>query len=136
MKSVRPGAALAALLLLPACSSIVDGHSQTLTFHSNPTGAECTLNRNGGMLGKLTTPGQLRVDKTKYDIHVVCTKEGYEDTPHFIKSDVAAATFGNIILGGGIGWFIDSATGADNKYQEMNVITLTPKMTRTSQVQK
>jgi hypothetical protein len=115
------------LMALGACSSIVDGHSQTLTFHSNPTGAKCTLNRNGAPIGIVTTPAQFRVDKTKYDIHVVCKKEGYEDTPHFIKSEVAGATFGNIILGGGIGWIVDSATGADNKYQKMNVITLTEK---------
>ncbi len=127
MKSMWAAAAVGSLLALPACSSIVDGHSQTLTFHSNPTGAECTLNRNGAPIAIVTTPGQFRVDKTKYDIHVVCKKEGYEDTPYFIKSDVAGATFGNIILGGGIGWIVDSATGADNKYQEMNVITLPEK---------
>ena len=127
MKSVFIAAAAGSLMALAACSSIVDGHSQTLTFHSNPTGAECTLNRNGAPIGIVTTPGQFRVDKTKYDIHVVCKKDGFEDTPHFIKSDVAGATFGNIILGGGIGWIVDSATGADNKYQEMNVVTLIEK---------
>jgi len=117
MKLVYAAAAFGSLVMLGACSSIVDGHSQTLTFQSNPEGAECTVNRNGTSIGKLTTPGQLRVDKTKYDIHVVCKKDGYEDATHFIKSGVAGATFGNIILGGGIGWIIDSATGADNKYQ-------------------
>lgn len=127
MKSIFFAAAAGSLLLLSGCSSIVDGHSQTLTFQSNPEGAECTLNRNGATLTKLTTPGQFRVDKTKYDIHVTCSKEGYEDATHFIKSDIAGATFGNIILGGGIGWIVDSATGADNKYQEMNVITMTQK---------
>lgn len=127
-------AAAAALILVSGCSSIVDGHSQTLTFHSNPGGAECTVNRNGGVIGKFTTPSQLLVEKTKYDLHVICKKDGYEDTTHFIKSDVAGATFGNIILGGGIGWIVDSATGADNKYQEMNVITLSPKKAQTSQL--
>ncbi|MGE0424964.1 MAG: SHOCT domain-containing protein, partial [Reyranellaceae bacterium] len=32
-----------------------------------------------------------------------------------------------IILGGGIGWAIDSASGADNKYQEVTTVTLTPR---------
>lgn len=129
----RTATAIGVLLCLSACSSIVDGHTQTLTFHSNPDGAECTVNRNGGVIGRFTTPSQLLVEKTKYDLHVVCKKDGYEDTTHFIKSDVAGATFGNIILGGGIGWLVDSATGADNKYQEMNVVTLAPKKPQTSQ---
>lgn len=38
----------------------------------------------------------------------------------------AGATFGNIVLGGGIGWAIDSASGADNKYTSPVNITLVP----------
>jgi hypothetical protein len=34
----------------------------------------------------------------------------------YLESGYGAGTFGNIILGGVIGWGIDSATGADNKY--------------------
>ncbi|MFN4088863.1 MAG: hypothetical protein ACK4QW_07435 [Alphaproteobacteria bacterium] len=33
---------------------------------------------------------------------------------------------GNIILGGGIGWAIDSASGADNKYTSPVNMTLVP----------
>lgn len=36
------------------------------------------------------------------------------------------ATFGNIILGGGVGWIIDSASGADNKYTSPVNIPLVP----------
>jgi len=35
----------------------------------------------------------------------------------------------NIILGGGIGWAIDSASGADNKYESPITITLVPQQT-------
>lgn len=120
-------AAVSLLLVLPACASVVEGHSQKLTFETNPAGAECTLTRNGDVLGKVTTPGQFLVDKTKYGINVVCTKDGYEEAKGFVKSDVEGMTFGNLVIGGLIGWGIDSATGADNKYQEVNVVTLTPK---------
>ena len=123
--AIRVLGAACSLILVSACSSIVDGHSQKLTFESNPAGADCTLTRHGEVIGKFTTPSQLTVTKTKYDIDVVCKKDGYEDATDHVKSDVAAATFGNIIIGGGVGWFIDSATGADNKYQEVNVITFT-----------
>jgi hypothetical protein len=43
------------------------------------------------------------------------------------KSGNAKATLGNILLGGVVGWGIDSATGADNKYTSPVNITLIPK---------
>lgn len=132
MRNASHAAALVAVLLLPACATITEGHSQKITFNSVPSGAQCTLtrkNENGAneVIGSVTTPGSIIVEKTKYDINVICTKAGYEDASNFIKSDVEGMTFGNLILGGGIGWAIDSATGSDNKYQEVNVVTLTPK---------
>lgn len=39
-------------------------------------------------------------------------------------SGVAASSFGNIVLGGGVGAIIDSASGADNKYTPDVNITL------------
>ena len=129
MKTMLAAFAAASLpLVATGCSSIIEGRSQTLSFASNPPGASCTLTRNGAVIGKLTTPAGLVVEKTKHDIHVICSKDGYEDSTAFLKSEVAGATFGNIILGGGIGWAIDSASGADNKYQEVTTVTLNPKI--------
>ena len=119
--------ASSATLLLTSCSSIIEGRSQTLSFNSSPPGAVCALNRNGLPIGNVTTPGGILVEKTKYNIQVVCSKEGYDDSTVLIKSDVAGATFGNIILGGGIGWAIDSASGADNKYQDVTNVFLNRK---------
>ena len=113
-------------LMAGGCSSIIEGTSQTLSFASNPSGAECTLNRNGMAIGSVRTPGGLTVKKTKYDINLVCRKDGYQDATAFLNSDVAGATAGNILLGGGIGWAIDSASGADNKYTEHTTVTLVP----------
>lgn len=113
---------------LSACSSVIEGTSQTLFINTNPAGATCTLNRNGEVIGRVSdTPNSIVVQKTKHNINVVCSKEGYEDATYFNKSDAAGATFGNIILGGGIGWAIDSASGADNKYTSPMNITLLPK---------
>ena len=113
-------------LMAARCSSIIEGTSQTLSFDSNPSAADCTLNRNGMVIGSVRTPGGLTVKKTKHDINLVCRKDGYQDATAFLKSDVAGATAGNIILGGGIGWAIDSASGADNKYNEHTTVTLVP----------
>jgi hypothetical protein len=114
-------------VLLTSCASIIDGRSQTLSFHSSPNGADCLLTRNGLSIARLTTPAGVVVEKTKHNIQVVCSKDGYEDSTVVLKSEIAGSTFGNIILGGGIGWAIDSASGADNKYQEVTNISLARK---------
>lgn len=118
---------IALAMSLTGCSSIIDGTSQTLTINTNPPGASCVLNRNGQVIGQIqTTPGGVVVEKTKHDINVTCSKAGYQDATYFNNSDVAGATFGNIVAGGAIGWAIDSASGADNKYTENMNITLVP----------
>lgn len=114
-----------AALALGGCSTIVDGQSQTIGVNTSPTGARCELEREGAQIGVVDpTPGTVTIEKTKYDIIVTCSKEGYQDASFVNKSDVNAATFGNIIIGGGIGWAIDSATGSDNKYQGTVSVTL------------
>ena len=82
-------------MLLAACASIIDGNSQTLTFNSNPPGANCTLTRNGVAIGNVTTPGGIVVEKTKHDISAVCSKDGYDDSTIMLKSEVAPATSGS-----------------------------------------
>lgn len=113
-------------LLSTACASVIDGTSQEITFYSNPPEAECELERDSRPLGRVVTPGTVTVKKTKHDIKVTCRKEGYQDAQAFLDSKIQDATWGNIILGGGIGWAIDSASGADNKYDKSLTVTLIP----------
>jgi len=119
---------LAAMALLSACSTISDGTTQEIVINTNPEGANCALMREGVAVARVNpTPGAATVQKTKHDITVVCTKPGFQQATFMNKSGVAANTFGNIILGGGIGWAIDSATGADNKYASPVNVTLIPE---------
>jgi hypothetical protein len=116
-----------AFLFLSACSSIVSGTSETISVVTNPSGAACHFSRNGQDIASINpTPGGAVVQKTKYDIDVICSKDGYQEARAHLKSEVEGATFGNIVLGGGIGWAIDSASGADNHYQENVNISLVP----------
>ncbi|MBL8701604.1 MAG: hypothetical protein JNK67_24705 [Alphaproteobacteria bacterium] len=113
--------------LLSACSSIVDGTTQQIAVNTNPAGAECGFYRQAQRIATIaSTPASALVDKTKHDIAIVCVREGHQQTVYQNKSGVAGATFGNIILGGGIGWAIDSASGADNKYDSPVNMTLLP----------
>lgn len=121
---------LAAMALLSACSTISDGTTQEIVINTNPEGANCALMREGVAVARVNpTPGAATIQKTKHDITVVCTKSGFQQATFMNKSGVASNTFGNIILGGGIGWAIDSATGADNKYESPVNVTLIPEGT-------
>jgi hypothetical protein len=84
--------------------------------------------REGRQIATITpTPGAAVVQKTKYDITVLCDREGFEQATYLNHSGAAGATFGNIVLGGGIGWAIDSASGSDNKYDSPVNLTMVPK---------
>ena len=121
-------AALAACLPFAACSSVIEGTSQQILVNTNPPGADCAFEREGQTIAKVSaTPGGATIKKTKHDITVRCSKDGYQEATYLNHSGAAGATFGNIVLGGGIGWAIDSASGADNKYDGTVNMTLVPK---------
>ena len=110
-----------------ACSSIIEGTHQEIAIATNPPGAACTLKRQEIVIATVSpTPGSAKIEKTKYDIVITCDKDGFQEATLLDKSGAAAATFGNILAGGGIGWAIDSAAGADNKYDSPVTLTLEP----------
>jgi hypothetical protein len=112
---------------LGGCASITEGTHQAITVNTNPPGASCVLNRKEGQIATIaSTPGDVIIRKTKYDITVVCDKPGYQQATFMDHSGVEGMTFGNAILGGGIGWAIDSSTGSDNKYDSPVNVTLVP----------
>lgn len=113
---------------LEGCSSVIEGTSQEILVNTNPPGANCALEREGNIIARIPqTPGGATIKKTKHDITVRCTKDGFVETTYLNHSGAAGATFGNIVLGGGIGWAVDSASGADNKYDSPVNVTLLPK---------
>lgn len=118
--------------MLPSCASIMSGTSQTIKVTSTPPGAACTLNRKETSEGEEVeiasvdpTPGEAHISKTKYPITVQCSKPGHFDATSHLESGNEGSTLGNILLGGGIGWAVDSARGADNKYAEFVNVILT-----------
>lgn len=118
---------VAIALALTGCSTVIEGRSQQILVNSSPAGADCGLYRQGLRIATVqNAPGSALVEKTKHDIWIVCVKQGYQQATHYNKSGVAGATVGNIILGGGIGWIVDSASGADNKYDTPVNVTLMP----------
>ena len=116
-----------AVLPCAACSSIIEGTSQQIQVVTNPAGASCTFMREGQPIGTVNpTPGSVLIKKDKHDITVLCDKQGFQQATYLNHSGAAGATFGNIIAGGGIGWAVDSASGADNKYDGVVNMSLVP----------
>lgn len=119
------------LLLLQACASIIEGTTQTIAIQSVPAGADCRLLREGMVVASVTTLGEVTVEKTKHDMTIECEKDGYEVTTVNLDSGIEESAWGNIVLGGGIGWAFDSAMGADNKYPDYVKLRLKPKAVNT-----
>ena len=92
---------LLAFLLLPGCATIVQGAGQNLTVTTNPAGASCRLERQGAAVGVIApTPGTLRLDKSRQELVVTCSREGHDPTTARHVSEFGPATFGNFIVGG------------------------------------
>jgi hypothetical protein len=122
---------IAALLPTAGCVSVFGGTSQQIQISTEPPQASCSFERNGETIGIIPqTPGTLTVKKTKYDITIKCNKPGFQETAYFNKSGTDAAIAANIVvdvlLTAGISSIVDSATGADNKYDESVFVKLTP----------
>lgn len=112
--------------LLSGCSSILDSRTQEITVSTDPAGANCKLLRSGTIIGQIDqTPGKITVRKSTYDLVVVCTLDGYLPASRINEADVSSESVVSSIIGGGIGWAIDSTTGTANQYDG----TVTIKMT-------
>jgi hypothetical protein len=135
MKSLKSAARCAALVVVcasaSACASLVgEGSSQNIAIMSTPSGATCTLNRHGEMIGKVETPGNIIVKRRKYDINIKCNKPGYAEAEYLNKSGLSSMVAGNVaadlLLTAGISSIVDSANGADNEYTPTVVLSLNP----------
>jgi hypothetical protein len=121
--------ALVAVLALSACATIVSGTQQSL-FVDTPhvEGAQCQLkDSKAGAWYLPSTPGTVTVSKGNGPMNIVCKKAGYQTGVVSVDEDVSGATFGNIILGGGIGIFVDAASGAAQKYPDQIVLWMKPQ---------
>lgn len=118
------------LLALTGCASITGSKLQPLSVQTIQDGKEvagvgCTLTNDAGKWF-VTTPGSVTVQKSTGDMVVDCTKEelrGHEN----LVSKSNGAVWGNIIVGGGIGYIVDRNTGAGFDYPN-NVTVILNRM--------
>ena len=134
MKS-KIGAAVAVTytaFCLSGCVSVFEGTSQDISVVTNPIDAHCAFKRDDGRdMGSIErTPGKLTVRKSKYDLTITCTKPGYQTAAYVNHSGTSAAIAANVavdvLLTAGISSIVDSANGADNKYDSVVNLTMIP----------
>lgn len=118
--------------LLAGCATLLEGTSQEILVSTNPTGATCTLEREGQIISTITaTPAAALVKRRKQDITIKCKKDGFQDAVYVNDSGLASGSVaGNVaadlLLTGGLSSIVDSASGADNQYESTVNITMIP----------
>lgn len=111
-----------------ACATVVEGTDDLVSFESTPAGARCLVDRDGARVGTVdSAPGSLKLSKSKNDLTVTCDKTGHLTVTEQVESEFTGSTFGNILLGGGIGVIVDAASGANNRYPSPIKILLPPE---------
>lgn len=127
-KVKRTLATVVIALSLSGCATIVEGSDQTVTVTTTPSGAMCELKRDGQVVAVVNpTPGSASIDKSKHDVSVTCSKEGYQGGGGALSSKFQGMTFGNILFGGIIGVAVDASSGAMHQYEPSIHVTLIPE---------
>jgi len=118
---------LALLTPLQGCASLTKGTTQSIALDTpGAPGSMCTLTSEGIGTKVMVTPGTLLLDKSQHNIAVSCKKECYQDGVGVIQSSTETMTAGNILVGGVVGLAVDAASGAMNKYSDVNQIAMVP----------
>lgn len=123
MKKLIVMMAAVAAVSLTGCATVLNGTHTPYTTESQPGGAMVKFT-NGE---SCTTPCKLEF-RRKDDVRADITMAGYKPTYVLIQSRLAGASFGNILLGGGVGAIVDGSNGASNRlYPNPLIVKLAPE---------
>lgn len=107
---------------LGGCATVLNGTNQEVGFMSDPDGAVVKISTGQ----TCTTPCEYSMKRGK-DLRVDFNLEDYQPEYVYVQSRLGGSTFGNIIMGGGIGAVVDGSNGASNNlYPRPVYIRLVP----------
>jgi hypothetical protein len=116
-------------LLGAGCASIGHGRYQQVAINSNPSGANVSVDCDGGgnhPAGQ--TPTTVSLKRNADPCKVNLSKDGYEDSSVVFARAVSGWIWGNVLFGGIPGWIIDAADGAMyNRVPDSASVTLVKK---------
>ncbi len=119
---------IAGAFLLVGCATLTTGTTQAVSVDVlNAKGASCEgTDKAGRKYHWPKTPAVTTVQKGDGPIQLVCTLEGFKQTLFSFDETFVAATLGNVILGGGVGLFVDIASGAAQEYSSTIKLVMEP----------
>jgi hypothetical protein len=111
-------------IALTGCASVSGSSNQSisvLAVDSNGRSiSEVTCNLvNSRGSWNLKTPATLTISRSGDPLKINCLKSGYQPGQASATSDVKGGTYGNVIVGGGLGAVVDHSTGASYQYPNM-----------------
>ncbi|MYM29239.1 hypothetical protein SAMN05192549_103122 [Duganella sacchari] len=119
--------ALLGAVALTGCASIAGEKMQPISVttvfdNKEVAGLGCTLTNDAGSWF-LTSPGSVTVHKSTGNLAIDCKRDAYAGNAT-AESKSNGAVWGNILLGGGIGYIVDRNTGAGFDYPPTIVVAL------------
>lgn len=111
MKKFVIAAVVGVSILASGCATVVTGDTQVVTINSNAPEAEVLV--NGILVGKTPFNGPIKKGQST---SVTVRKAGFQERTVQLATDVEAAFFGNIIIGGLLGSTTDYGSGSMYKY--------------------
>ena len=108
---------------LAGCATVMNGTRTPYTTDTRPEGA--TVKFSNGE--SCNTPCKLEF-RRKDDIRADIMSPGSKPTYILIQSKLGGASFGNILLGGGVGAIVDGSNGSSNRlYPNPLIVRLAPE---------
>lgn len=111
------------------CATITGSDTQPIAVTTVCEGqislaSTCVLSNDKGKWS-MTTPGQTQINKSYGDLQVQCQNQGSTGNASFISKSNGGA-WGNLLLGGGIGYAFDAGGGAGFDYPSVVTVVLNP----------
>ncbi|HUA52403.1 MAG TPA: hypothetical protein VMB81_09575 [Candidatus Sulfotelmatobacter sp.] len=104
-------------LALSGCAAVLTGTADSVTVNSEPTGAECHVDRMSQPIAVIkSTPETVRIVRSSYPVEITCSKEGLAGALT-VTPGVNPYTYLDL-LGGGVPYLADSLTDADRDLPE------------------
>lgn len=133
MKKAIPGETMFRILvlslaaLLGGCASITGTQDQSISVQATQgstiiSGASCTLSNDVGKW-YVKTPGSVSVKKSTADMTVECAKYDASGSEKLV-SKANVNVWGNVLIGGMIGYVVDRNSGAGFDYPEAVTVRL------------
>ena len=101
---------------MAGCSTIADDDRQVMTVKTLPSGAQRKFQNKKGEFVVSSSPETLKIETACVEVTIICKQDVYKDTSSSVQNSDRGIVWGNVILDGGIGYTVDSSSGAACHY--------------------